>query len=197
MAARDARVDAYIAKAAHAARPVLEHIRAIVHAGCPEVEETIKWGFPHFMYKGMLCSMAAFTSHCALTFWKGALLGVHRDGQAMGQFGRIASIADLPSAARLTRIVRKAAALNDNGVALPRARAAPKPVPDVPADLLAALRRNKQALATFNAFPPSHKREYAEWITEAKRDQTRKRRVEAAAAMIAAGHTRNAKYAAR
>ena len=120
MATRDRRVDAYIERSADFAKPILTHLRAVVHDACPEVEETIKWNFPHFVYRdGILCSMAAFKAHCAFGFWKGALI-IDQEGapteKAMGQFGRIASVKDLPSKKVLAGLVKKAMSLNDAGV---------------------------------------------------------------------------------
>src|SRR5262245_51948079 len=172
MGTRDARIDAYIAKAAGFARPILTHIREVVHAACPEVEETMKWSFPHFLYKGMLCSMAAFKEHCAFGFWKGELI-VERGGgaaeKAMGQFGRITQLSDLPSEKVLIGYIQEAMRLNEAGVKAP-ARSKPKAPRElvVPDDLAGALRGNAKARATFENFSPSHKREYVEWITEAK-----------------------------
>lgn len=198
MATTDPRVDAYMARSAPFARPILSYIRKAVHAGCPEVEETIKWSFPHFVYKGVLCSMASFKEHCALGFWKGSLLG-HGGGtkgsEAMGQFGRITSVDDLPSSRELVALVRKAAALNDQGVKVVRRKqTSTKPVPTAPADFMKALRANKQALAAFTGFSPSHKREYVEWIEEAKTDATRQRRMATAIEWLSAGKSRNWKY---
>ncbi|HEX6533623.1 MAG TPA: YdeI/OmpD-associated family protein [Gemmatimonadaceae bacterium] len=198
MGARDPRVDAYIAKSADFARPVLEHLREIVHDACPDVEETIKWSFPHFTYRGMLCSMASFKQHCAFAFWKGSLVlgdGVPSD-EAMGQFGRITSVSDLPPKRVLAGCVKKAMRLNEEGVKAP-ARAKPKAkktAPPVPSDLAAALRANRKAAATFDAFSPSHRREYVEWITEAKGEATRARRLAAAVEWMAEGKSRNWKY---
>jgi uncharacterized protein YdeI (YjbR/CyaY-like superfamily) len=198
MGTRDARVDAYIEKAAPFAKPILTHIRTAVHAGCPDVEEAMKWSFPHFMYKGILCSMAAFKAHCALGFWKGSLLeqtgGDTRSKDAMGQFGRLTSVADLPGEKTLVALVKRAAALNDDGVKVPRRPKTPQPPPRTPADLLAALKKNKKALAAFEAFAPSHKREYITWITEARSDDTRRSRLETAVQWIAEGKSRNWKY---
>jgi uncharacterized protein YdeI (YjbR/CyaY-like superfamily) len=201
MGKRDERIDAYIARSAPFAQPVLAHLRKAVHAGCPGVQETIKWGSPHFMYKGMLCAMAAFKAHCAFGFWKGALLkglpGLGRE--AAGQFGRITSVEDLPPEKEVIGMVRQAAALNDHGVKAPKRRKPERRRPRVPArppaDLADALRKNKAARSTFDALSPSHKREYVEWISEAKREETRKRRVETAIAWMAEGKSRNWKYA--
>ena len=199
MATRDPRIDAYIAKSADFARPILEHLRAVVHAACPDVEETMKWSFPHFQYKGMLCHMASFKEHCAFGFWKGSLIVGKGDGEAekaMGQFGRITKLSDLPSKKVLTGYIKEAMKLNEAGVKSPsRSKPkAPKPAPVVPDDLAAALAKNPAAHATFETFSPSHRREYIEWITEAKTPATRSRRLETAIEWMAEGKPRNWKY---
>ena len=197
MSKKDPRVDAYIARAAPFAKPILTHIRNAVHAGCPDVEEDMKWSFPHFMHKGILCSMASFKEHCAFGFWKGSLLegGGTRSSEAMGQFGRIASLDDLPGEKKLIALVRKAAALNDKGVKVARKpKTAPRPAPKAPAEFMAALKGNTRARAAFAALSPSHKREYIEWITEAKTGATRQRRILTAIEWIADGKSRNWKY---
>jgi uncharacterized protein YdeI (YjbR/CyaY-like superfamily) len=196
MGKRDRRVDAYIRKAAAFARPILTEIREAVHGSCPDVEEAMKWSFPHFVYKGMLCSMASFKEHAALGFWKGELvLGRGRDAGAMGHFGRLTKLSDLPSKKALAGYVKKAVALNELGVKAPREprKAAPKTM-KVPADLSAALARDKKARAGFDALNPSHKREYLEWITEAKADATRQRRLAQTLEWLAEGKSRNWKY---
>jgi uncharacterized protein YdeI (YjbR/CyaY-like superfamily) len=195
MGKKDPRVDDYIAKAAPFARPILRHLRTVVHAACPGVEETIKWSMPHFDYRGMMCSMAAFKGHCAFGFWKGSLvLGDKAQDGAMGHLGRITSLDDLPSDRTLAGYIRKAAALNDEGVKVARRPPAPKPPPDPPDDLLAALKRNRKAATAFHAFPPSHQREYVEWIVEAKREDTRRRRLEQAVDWMAAGKPHSWRY---
>jgi len=199
MGRRDPRVDAYIAKSAPFARPILTHIRQAVHAGCPDVEETMKWSAPHFVYKGMLCGMASFKAHCGFGFWKASLLkaggGGTKSDEAMGQFGRIVSVDDLPGLEQLVALVREAAALNDEGVKVPRQKkAAPKPPPTPPADFMKALRANRKALAVFTAFSPSHKREYIEWISEAKTAETRQRRMATALEWLSEGKARHWKY---
>lgn len=194
MATRDPRVDTYIAKSADFARPILVHLRKLVHAACPGVSETIKWGVPHFDYKGMMCSMASFSGHCTFGFWKGALvLDGRAERTAMGHFGRITSLDDLPADRMLIAYVKKAAALNDNGVKVARARPAKKPA-RTPADLAAGLRTDAAARRTFAALSPSHKREYIEWITEAKTNATREKRVATTIAWLAEGKARNWKY---
>lgn len=198
MPTTDPRVDAYIAKSATFAQPVLRHLRRVVHAACPAAEETIKWGFPHFVHRGNLCAMAAFKAHCAFHFWLGEqVLGgkTGAEDEAMGQFGRIGAIADLPSERELTRLVKKAAALNEAGGR--RTDGRPKrsrPEAPVPDDLAAALKKNAAARRTFEAFSPSHRREYLEWITEAKRPETRARRLATTLEWLAAGKARNWKY---
>jgi uncharacterized protein YdeI (YjbR/CyaY-like superfamily) len=199
MGKKDPRVDAYIKQAAPFAQPILTSIRETVHGSCPDVEEAMKWSFPHFMYKGMLCGMASFKQHAAFGFWKGSLVtGGPRSEDAMGHFGRITKLSDLPSKKVLAGLVRKAAALNDQGVKVARAprKAAPKTV-TVPAVLTAALKKNKPADAGFDALSPSHKREYIEWITEAKTEETRARRLAQAVEWVAEGKSRNWKYERR
>ena len=197
MGSRDPRIDAYIARSADFAKPILDHIRATVHSACPETEEKIKWGFPHFDYKGqMLCSMAAFKQHAAFGFWKGALvLGAGQTRDAMGSFGRLASLKDLPPRKALAEYIRKAMALNDAGVKVARAKKRPAPAPKMPADFAAALKRVKGAWEQWEAFPPSHRKEYLAWIVGAKQQATRERRMQTAVAQIREGKSQNWKYA--
>lgn len=195
MGKKDPRVDAYIARSGPFARPILSHLRAVVHGAVPGVEETIKWGFPHFMRDGIVCSFAAFKAHCALHLRRGdLLLGGSSSREAMGQFGRIATVADLPTKAQLTRLLRKAAALNASGAKAPRPARRPRPEADVPTDLATALAGHAKARATFEAFSPSRRREYVEWIVEAKGKDTRARRLASAVAWMAEGKSRNWKY---
>ncbi|MGO0999595.1 YdeI/OmpD-associated family protein [Lysobacter sp. CA196] len=200
----DPRIDAYIAKAAPFAQPILEHLRAVVHAACPQVEEAIKWGMPSFVYCGkLMCSMAAFKQHATFGFWQGAnIVGAQQsaDSDAMGQFGRLGKIGDLPGKRELTRLVKQAMALIEAGVARPTTkRAQAKPPVELPADLAAALalKKNAKAKATYEAFPPSQRREYVEWIESAKREATRKARVAQAVEWMAEGKVRNWKYMAK
>jgi uncharacterized protein YdeI (YjbR/CyaY-like superfamily) len=197
MGTRDPRIDQYIGKAPEFARPILTHLREVVHEACPEVEETMKWSSPHFTWRGMLCHMAAFKQHCAFGFWKGAL--VVGDGsaapEAMGQFGRLTSVADLPADDVLAGYVREAMRLNEEGVKAPaRPKPAEKKELEVPADLTAALQANPAALAHFEGFSPSKRKEYVEWITEAKSDATRSKRLGTAVEWIAEGKARHWKY---
>ena len=197
LAHTDPRVDAYIAKSAPFAQPILTRLREIVHTACPEVEETIKWSFPHFQYKGMLCGMSAFKQHCAFGFWKWKqIVGDAGSEDAMGQFGRITTLADLPPKKTLIAYVKKAMALNEAGVpAATRTKpATPRPPAEVPADLAAALKKNAKARTAFEGFSPSHRREYIEWISEAKRENTRAKRLATTLEWLAEGKPRNWKY---
>jgi uncharacterized protein YdeI (YjbR/CyaY-like superfamily) len=198
MGSHDARVDAYIAKSQDFAKPILTHLRDLVHATCPEVEETMKWSFPHFMYQGMLCSMAAFKEHCSFGFWKSSLVleNTHSEPEdGAGSFGRITKLSDLPSKKVLAGYIKKAMKLNEDGVKNP-APAKPKAPQEVviPDDLVKALHGNAAAKATFDKFSPSHKREYIQWITEAKAEATRTKRLQTALEWMAQGKPRNWKY---
>ena len=195
------RVDQYIAKSAAFAKPILEHLRGLVHKACPEIEETIKWQFPCFMHKGMLCSMAAFKQHCTFGFWKHSLIinqnpvAKAKAEEAMGHLGRITSLADLPSDKVLVGYIKQAVQLNEQGIKSPRPE---KPKANktlvVPPPLVDALKRNKQARQTFENFSPSHKREYIEWIADAKREETREKRLATTIAWLTEGKPRNWKY---
>jgi uncharacterized protein YdeI (YjbR/CyaY-like superfamily) len=193
---RDSRIDDYIARQAEFARPILAHLRETVHAACPAADETLKWGMPTFMYKGeILAHMAAFKAHASFGFWRGSLVvgegQEQRDG--MGQFGRITSVGDLPPREAIEEMVRKAVALADAGVKPPRNKTA-KPPAEPPPDLVAALADNGEAAATFDGFSPSCRREYVDWIVEAKRPETRRKRIAEAVEWMAEGKKRNWKY---
>ena len=199
MGKKDPRVDAYIANAAPFAQPILKHLRKIVHKGCPPVEETMKWSMPHFDYKGIMCGMAAHKQHCSFGFWREAELALKKsrsDAGGMGQFGRITSVADLPDDETLVGYVRRAAELKDAGVKKPSRAPAKKERAelDVPDDFAAALRNNAKAQQTFDAFSYSHRKEYLEWITGAKRAETRESRLATAMEWLAEGKSRNWKY---
>jgi uncharacterized protein YdeI (YjbR/CyaY-like superfamily) len=201
-------VDAYIGKAAAFAQPVVAHLRGLVHKACPEVEEEIKWGRPFFLYRGtILCNVSAFKEHCAFGFW-GAEIGeelkkdgVLRDG-GMGSLGRITSVKDLPPERQMVEYIRRAAGLiesglGDNRIVVARRAGvvkAPKAALEAPAEFTAALRRDREAAAKYAAFSPSCQREYVEWIAEAKRAETRERRIAQAVEWIAEGKQRNWKY---
>lgn len=192
----DPRVDAYIERCAEFAQPILAFLRETVHAACPDVEETQKWGMPTFMYHGILCSMAAFKQHATFGFWKGALVVPDADqAAAMGQYGRITHRGDLPTKKVIVAHIKLAMKLNTDGVKRPLTKpVAARAAVVVPDDLTAALAKNRKARSVFDAFPPSHRREYIEWITEAKRTQTRQRRLDQTIEWLSEGKSRNWKY---
>jgi len=194
MGKRDPRIDAYIAKQRDFARPILSHLRDVIHEGCPDCEETLKWSSPTFMYHGIMAGIAGFKEHVIFGLWKWKLLMDERDPQAAGTFGRITSMDDLPSRKELVALVKRAAKLNEDGVKAPKTRAKAKKSIPVPSDLKGALAKNKKARATFDGFSPSHRYEYLEWITGAKAEDTRKRRLDQAVEWMAEGKPRNWKY---
>jgi uncharacterized protein YdeI (YjbR/CyaY-like superfamily) len=194
---KDPRIDAYIDKAAPFARSILKYLRKVVHAGCPEVEETLKWSMPHFDYKGVMCGMAAFKEHCAFGFWKSTLiLGNNKvEEEAMGHFGRITSLDDLPGEKTLIGYVRKAAELNEKGIKVPGRTQPKKKRPlQIPDYLKTALEKNAKAKKAFENFTPTNQREYVEWLTEAKREETRQQHLKTAIDWMAQGKVRNWKY---
>jgi uncharacterized protein YdeI (YjbR/CyaY-like superfamily) len=200
------RVDAYLANAQPFAQPIMEHLRDLVHKACPEVEETIKWSRPFFEYRGaILCNMSAFKQHCSFGFWGEEMGAVLREAGVLGQdgmgsLGRITCLADLPSDKRMLGWIRQAAGFVDSGeytspIAARRRVVKPqKPALDTPSEFATALKRNKKAAAAFSAFSPSCKREYIEWIADAKRTETRDKRIATALEWIAEGKQRNWKY---
>ena len=194
----DPFVDTYIEKAQEFAKPILNHIRQLVHEACPDVVEKKKWSFPHFDYKGMLCSMASFKEHCAFGFWKQSLLEADAfptEKTAMGSFGRITSLADLPDDKTMKKLIVDAIKLNDAGIKVVKAKpAGEKKELVVPEVLLEALAANDAAAETFNNFPYSKKRDYVEWITEAKTDTTREKRLATTLEWLAEGKARHWKY---
>ena len=196
MGTRDPRVDAYIAKQKDFAKPILTQIRETVLDASPEIRETIKWGAPAWEYKGLLCQMAAFKEYCALGFWKGTLIVTKnkKSLDAAGSFGRIKTVKDLPPKKELVGYVKKAMALNEAGTKAPKKHKDPKkPIP-MPSDMKEALQRNEKAKSTYDEFTASNKREYLEWITEAKQPETRQRRLSQAVEWMAEGKPRMWKY---
>ncbi|GGD53791.1 YdeI/OmpD-associated family protein [Pseudoxanthomonas indica] len=198
MSQHDPRIDAYIARSAEFAQPILERVRAWVHEACPQVEETLKWGMPTFVHAGaILCGMAAFKQHATFGFWRHAqVLGEGEPREGMGSFGKLTRLSDLPLKKDLLPLIRKAMQLNEalaQGKA-PRKSSTARPALQAPEDLLAALARNAKAQATYLAFSPSKQRDYIEWVTEAKREDTRLRRIAEAVAWMAEGKSRNWKY---
>jgi uncharacterized protein YdeI (YjbR/CyaY-like superfamily) len=202
MITKDKRIDAYIEKSQTFAQPIMKKLRELVHKACPEVTETIKWGMPSFEYKGPMFGFAAFKQHCAGGFWKSKLLNdpkgylgerSNQGGEAMGNLGRMTSIKNLPPDKVIIDFIRQHMKLNDEGIKVPKKPAVKKEL-IVPKELVAALHKNKKAKMTFENFSPSHQREYAEWITEAKTDETKNKRLVTAVEWIAEGKPRQWKY---
>ncbi|MDP4218963.1 MAG: YdeI/OmpD-associated family protein [Bacteroidota bacterium] len=202
MSNRNPNIDAYITKAQPFAKPILQHIRGLVHKACPDVEEKIRWGFPHFDHCGqMMCSMAAFKHHAVMGFPKAELMKDEklrenaRSESAMGHMGRLSNIKDLPSDRVIIAYIKEAMKLNEAGIKLSRTSKSKTqselPLPD---SLKAALKKNKKAMIVFDKFPPSHRKEYVLWITEAKTDETRQKRLDQALEWIAEGKPWNWKY---
>jgi len=201
MVKKDERVDRYIEGAATFAKPILKHVRRLVHKACPAATETMKWGFPHFMYHGILCSIASFKEHCAFTFWKGSLLNdpenmlEKRRGSGMGHLGKINNIKQLPSEETIIAFIKEAMQLNKDDVKLPRAsKGARSNIIEVPTDLAEALLGNHKAQKTFEAFSNTNKRDYIEWLQEAKTEATRKKRLATTLTWLEEGKVRNWKY---
>lgn len=203
MAKKDPRIDAYIEKSADFAKPVLKHFRQLVHKVCPDVQETTKWRMPHFDYAGgPLAHMAAFKQHCAIGFWKAPLMRNNeqlvanaKSETAMGHLGRITSLKDLPKDQALVKYIHEGMRLNEEGVKLSNKKPAAKTAsPETPEYFLKALRKNKAALKNFETFTPGKKKEYVEWITEAKTEETRSKRIGTAVEWIGEGKTRHWKY---
>jgi len=202
----DPRIDAYIAKSKPFAQPILEHIRQLVHKACPGIEETIKWSMPFFEYKGVIfANLAAFKEHCSFGFWGQEIGAVLREADivqrgGMGTLGRITTIKDLPSNKQMLDLLRQAKDFIDSGnytspiAARNKVVKAPKPAPEIPIEFTQALKANKAANKVFANFSPSCQREYTEWITEAKRPETRDKRIAQAVEWIAEGKQRNWKY---
>jgi uncharacterized protein YdeI (YjbR/CyaY-like superfamily) len=196
----DKSVDRYIATSADFAKPILTHLRKLIHEACPYVVETIKWSHPHFEYKGVMCNMASFKNHCAFGFWKAALMKdaaslKNNNASAMGHMGKLKSLADLPSDKVLKSLIKEAMRLNEEGVKLPeRKKKDPQEDIMVPESLQKELVKHRKAAATFHNFSPSHKREYVEWINEAKSEETIKKRVLTTIEWLTEGKSRHWKY---
>lgn len=191
----DPRIDAYIERQAEFAKPILRHLRAMIGEACPDCEETLKWSMPSFMYKGkILAGMAAFKAHATFGYWNDSMLQrEEKNRSAMGQFGRLTSLDDLPPKATLVELTRRSMKLIEDGVKPPRDKHR-KPPFEVPADLRAAIDRSAAAAATFDGFPPSCRRDYVEWVTGAKREATRVQRIAQTVEWLAEGKKRNWKY---
>ena len=202
MAKKEKLIDAYISKSADFAKLILNHIRELVHKACPDVEEKMKWSFPHFDYKGeMMCSMAAFKQHAVFGFWKASLMKDPvlienaRLETAMGHLGKLTSLKDLPPDKKMTTWIKEAMQLTDKGIKLPsKPKSTEKKELVVPDYFTKALNKNKAAKKIFDNFAYSHKKEYLQWIVEAKTEETRNKRIATALEMLAEGKSRNWKY---
>lgn len=203
MAKKDKRIDAYIEKAQPFAKPILNKLRELIHKGNPEVQETIKWGMPSFDYKGPFVNFASFKEHAVFGFWKYQLIkdpkgylqdNAMKGGSAMGHLGRITNLKDLPPDKVIVDFVKQAKKLNDDGIKLPPKTKKPKTELIVPDYVTNALKKNKKAYEVFNVFSYSHKKEYVEWIKEAKTEETRNKRIATAIEWITKGKSRHWKY---
>ena len=195
MGTTDKRIDAYIAKARPFAQPILERLRAMIHETCPEVVETLTWRHPSFEYRGILCGMAAFKEHAAFGFWKHDLVvGTPRAKEAMGSFGRLTDVSELPGKGVFARHMKVAMKLNEDGVKVARRKTRPKAPIAMHPEFALAMATSRKAQATYASFPPSAQREYLEWVADAKSDDTRARRIAQAVEWMAQGKRRNWKY---
>lgn len=192
----DKRIDDYISAAEPFARPILKYLRKVIHKACPDVTENIKWGMPSFDYKGLLCGIAAFRRHCTFGFWKQQLLShpsISAESNTLSSFGRITSLDDLPAEKELIEIIHQAMELNELGIKPDRTVRSKGDVV-VPEMLAAALKDNKKAAETFDNFPPSCRREYIEWIIDAKTEPTRIKRLATTIEWLSQGKKKNWKY---
>jgi uncharacterized protein YdeI (YjbR/CyaY-like superfamily) len=201
MVKKDNRVDTYIAKSQDFAKPILNHLRELIHKACPDVQETIKWGFPNFDYNGIMCNMAAFKQHAVFNFWKSSLMAdpkkiLSKTGEtAMGNFGQLKSLSDLPNDKIILDYIKEAAALNEKGVKIQRkSKSLEKEKLVVPGYFITALKKNKKAQTTFENFSYTNKKEYVEWVTGAKTEETRNKRLKTSVEWMAEGKIRNWKY---
>lgn len=202
MGTKDTRVDAYIAKQQPFAKEICTRVRAIVHEAAPDITEDIKWGHVAFMHKGIVCGLAAFKHHVVFHFWKASLLGGSHarrstDDKTLEQLAKLKSVDELPSKSVIASLVKAAVKLNDGAVKVPKSPMAAKKTKAplrTPPSLAKALARNAKAKSTYQGFSPSHKREYVEWICDAKSVETRDRRIEQALGWMSEGKPRNWKY---
>ena len=191
MGTKDPRVDAYIAKSADFAKPILKELRSRIHALVPGVEEDIKWGFPSFMYNGKIFfGMSAFKAHAGCGFWHPLMRVSDKSPEGISEW-RITSVDQLPSRTEFAKLAKKAKKLEDDGVkGPPRPKPAPNRKVAVPKDLAALLSKNAKARATFEGFPYYKKNEYVTWINEAKREETRAQRLATTIEWLAEGKSR-------
>ena len=197
MPATDVRIDAYIEKSADFAQPILIHLRKLIHKACPHATETMKWSMPSFEYKGILCGFAAFKQHCTFGFWKQSLMETDafpKNKTAMGSFGRLTSVKDLPSDEVMIGLIHQAVELNEKGVKVPKKPATTKKDLIIPNELTKVLSKNKKAKTVFDNFSYSQKKEYVEWIVDAKTEPTRNKRLATTVEWLSEGKRRNWKY---
>jgi uncharacterized protein YdeI (YjbR/CyaY-like superfamily) len=199
MGKKDKRIDAYIAKAQPFAKPILKHLRELVHRSNPDIDETIKWSMPHFDYKGKsIFGMASFKMHASFGFWRAGNLPdpdkILNSKEAMGHLGRITSLKDLPPDKIMIKYLKAAAKLVDGGVKPPKKQPKPKTQLVIPEYFIKTISKSKKALRTFENFSYSHKKEYVEWVTEAKTEETRKARLTKAIEWMSENKVRNWKY---
>ncbi|MEP7232587.1 MAG: YdeI/OmpD-associated family protein [Ginsengibacter sp.] len=199
MGNKDKRIDDYISKSAEFAKPILNHLRKLLHEACPDVQETIKWGMPFFDFKGPLCNLASFKQHCAFGFWKAALMKEAKQMKennkgSMGVLGKLTSLSDLPPDSQIKSWIKEAAKLNADGVKAPDKKVKEKKEIETPESFTRALSKNKKAAAAYEVFSPSHKYEYLEWITGAKTEETRNKRIASTIEWLTEGKSRNWKY---
>lgn len=200
MAMRDKRIDVYILKSADFAIPILSHLRELIHVACPDVEETMKWSFPHFDYLGVMCSMASFRQHAVFGFWKASLMKDKSlmenaaSETSMGHLGKITTLQDLPSDKVMKSYIAEAMQLNETGAKVARTKPVKGRKVVAPPDLKKAIEKNGKASKTFSAFSSSNRKEYVDWVKEAKTDETRARRIKTAVEWMAEGKIRNWKY---
>ncbi len=192
-------IDHYIAGAEDFAKPILELWRRLIHENCADVQEAIKWGLPHFDHKGdHMCVMAAYKAHCSFTFLKGELMSdlrlkAGKDVKPINRFlGKITQLSDLPADEDFIAMIKEAVQLNEKGIKIKREKpVAEKPkILETPDYLQAALDDNTKAKEVFETKSNSFRKEYIIWITDAKTDETRQKRINEALAWIAEGKGR-------
>jgi len=197
MPKKNPAVDAYINKSKPFAKPILKHLRKIIHKACPKVTEDIKWGAPFYLYQDrILCATMAFKAHCAIVFWKSALIRKEMGQKAVGDLKslrRISLLEELPSERELLAYIKLAMHFNEPSTKLPPREKRSDPL-KIPRELTYALRANPKAFKNFNSFTPSKKKDYIFWITGAKTEETRERRLEISVDWISEGKSRNWKY---
>ncbi len=195
---RISEVDAYIKKSPEFARPILVKLRALFHRADSRIQETMKWGVPHFEYKGIVGSFAAFKQHVGFGFWKSKLLKdpanlFGGDPKASMSSSKLTSIKHLPADKVILSYIQRAVELNEEEVIVPK-EVNRRPKLTAPDFFVAALKKNKKAQTNFQAFSETNRRDYIEWLIDAKQKETQKRRLATALNWLAEGKPRNWKY---